>query len=100
MISAVTGMGLTELKDVLWAAVTDDRNRIAVSTITHRPLDGHHRVREEDEFIFENAPAPEEDDEEYYDYDEEDWDDADGEPENLDWEYGVNDEDDDPDGRS
>ena len=42
MISAVTGMGLTELKDVLWAAVTDDRNRIAVSTITHRPLDGHH----------------------------------------------------------
>ena len=56
MISAVTGMGLTELKDVLWAAVTDDRNRIATPSITHRPLDGHHRVREEDEFIFDKAP--------------------------------------------
>ena len=99
-ISAVTGLGITELKDMLWAEINDERNRIEVNPITHRPLDGHHRVREEDEFIFENAPAPEEDDEEYYDYDEEDWDDADGEPENLDWEYGVNDEDDDPDGRS
>ena len=99
-ISAVTGLGITELKDMLWAEINDERNRIEVNPITHRPLDGHHRVREEDEFIFENAPAPEEDDEEYYDYDEEDWDDDDGEPENLDWEYGVNDEDDDPDGRS
>lgn len=63
-ISAVTGFGLTELKDVLWATITDDRNRIATPSITHRPLDGHHRVREEDEFIFENAdPIPDNDDE-------------------------------------
>lgn len=97
-ISAVTGQGISELKDMLWAEITDERNRIEVSPITHRPLDGHHRVREEDEFIFENVPAPEEDDE-YYD--EEDWDDADGESGDLDWEYGVNgdDEDTDPDGR-
>lgn len=70
MISAVTGMGLTELKDVLWAAVTDDRNRIAVSTITHRPLDGHHRVREEDEFIFDKAPEMPDDDGDNLDYDD------------------------------
>ncbi len=66
-ISAVTGMGLTELKDMLWREITDERNRIDTEPITHRPLDGHHRVREEDEFIFENVPAPEEDDEEFID---------------------------------
>lgn len=66
-ISAVTGMGLTQLKDMLWNEITDEHNRIDVSPITHRPLDGHHRVREEDEFIFENVPAMPEDDEDYLD---------------------------------
>lgn len=66
-ISAVTGQGITELKDMLWGEITDERNRIEVSPITHRPLDGHHRVREEDEFIFENVPAMPADDEEAYD---------------------------------
>ncbi len=65
-ISAVTGMGLSGLKDMLWSEITDERNRIEVAPITHRPLDGHHRVREEDEFIFENAPAMDEE-EEYLD---------------------------------
>ena len=74
-ISAVTGFGLTELKDMLWAEITDERNRIEVAPITHRPLDGHHRVREEDEFIFENAGLPE-DDETPEDFDEEEWDDS------------------------
>lgn len=70
-ISAVTGYGLTELKDSLWEAVTDESNRVEDMPITHRPLDGYHRVREEDEFIFENAPADTDDDEEeVYDYDE------------------------------
>lgn len=68
-ISAVTGQGITELKDMLWGEITDERNRIEVSPITHRPLDGHHRVREEDEFIFENVPAMPEDDEVYDDED-------------------------------
>lgn len=68
-ISAVTGQGITELKDMLWSEITDERNRIEVSPITHRPLDGHHRVREEDEFIFENVPAMPEDDEEMLDED-------------------------------
>ena len=53
-ISAVTGMGLTELKDMLWAEITDERNRIEAAPITHRPLDGHHRVREEDEEYLED----------------------------------------------
>lgn len=66
-ISAVTGMGLTELKDMLWGEITDERNRIEAAPITHRPLDGHHRVREEDEFIFENVPSMPDDDEDYLD---------------------------------
>lgn len=61
-ISAVTGYGLTELKDMLWRAITDESNRMATPDIVHRPLDGHHRVREEDEFIFENVPVLDEDD--------------------------------------
>jgi GTP-binding protein len=71
-ISSVTGFGLQALKDMLWRAITDEANRIEPTTITHRRLDGHHRVREEDEFIFENQ-QPVEEDEDYY---EEDWDDS------------------------
>lgn len=62
-ISAVTGQGIAELKDMLWRAITDAENSGDVPDIIHRPLDGHHRVREEDEFIFENVPAADEDDE-------------------------------------
>lgn len=76
-ISAVTGQGITELKDLLWSAITAESNKIVVNPITHRPLDGHHRVREEDEFIFEQTPVNK-DDLEYDDddnYEEYDWDD-------------------------
>ena len=82
-ISSVTGFGLTELKDILWRAITDENNRLATPDIVHRPLDGHHRVREEDDYIFEFEPGPEEDedlqsispeswgaDEDGYDWDE------------------------------
>jgi GTP-binding protein len=71
-ISSVTGDGLVNLKDVLWRAITDESNRLATPDIVHRPLDGHHRVREEDEFIFkqEDMPQIEEDfDEEFDDED-------------------------------
>jgi GTP-binding protein len=78
-ISAVTGEGLTQLKDMLWGAITDENNRIATPAITHRPLDPRHRVQEEDEFIFENEPMPVDDDE--LDIADEDWDE--------DWDYGV-----------
>ncbi len=85
-ISAGTGQGITELKDMLWGEITDERNRIEVSPITHRPLDGHHRVREEDEFIFENIPQAPDDEP-----DDEEWDeDFEGE----DYGYEMLDEDD------
>lgn len=72
-ISSVTGYGLTELKDILWRAITDENNRLATPDIIHRPLDGHHRVREEDEFIFENAPMPEEEEEDLQEISPESW---------------------------
>lgn len=75
-ISAVTGQGLTELKDLLWTAINDESNRIEDMPITHRPLDVCHRVREEDEFIFENVSVDDDDDDLYYD-DEEDFDEED-----------------------
>lgn len=84
-ISAVTGQGITELKDMLWRAITDENNRGAAADIIHRPLDGHHRVREEDEFIFEYEPTEEEKEQEDEDLrsispdtwgDDIDWDDA------------------------
>lgn len=80
-ISAVTGQGITMLKDILWSAITSESNRAEATTITHRPLDGHHRVREEDEFIFENVPLPtpeipeDEDDDNWDDTVDYDWDD-------------------------
>lgn len=100
-ISAVTGYGIQELKDVLWKAITDDKNRIDAPDLIHRPLDGHHRVAAEDEFIFENTPRP--DDEEDADLqnispdawaDDIDWDDAEADdlPEEND---GSGDDDDD-----
>ncbi len=81
-ISAVTGFGIDSLKDILWSAINDDRNRIATPSITHRPLDMHHRVREEDEFIFDKPEIEEDPEEEFWDEDEEgdNWDE-------LDWEY-------------
>lgn len=79
-ISAVTGQGIDKLKDVLWVAVNDVNNQIATPSITHRPLDVRHRVREEDEFIFEQPEnLPDDVDDELYD--DGDWD--------SDWEDGF-----------
>lgn len=91
-ISAVTGLGLTELKDMLWREITAEGNRIEANPITHRPLDGHHRVREEDEFIFEPVPVEPDEDAEL---DEEDWDEGEGDDwgDDMDFEYGVNQDD-------
>ncbi len=95
-ISSVTGQGITELKDVLWRAITDDSNRITASDAAHRDLDEHHRVREEDEFIFQYVPTPEEEEAEAEDLQEispdawgEDFDYDDAE-----FDYGVNDPED------
>lgn len=87
-ISAVTGQGITALKDILWNAITSESNRAEPMTITHRPLDGHHRVREEDEFIFENVPLPtpevaDEEDDNWDDSVDYDWDD-----DTVDYDFG------------
>ena len=102
-ISAVTGQGVTELKDMLWKAINDENNRIDTSDIIHRPLDGHHRVREEDDFIIEYQPSPDEIDEEAEDLrkisaeqwsEEYDWDDADYEDNDMDDVDGADEDDD------
>lgn len=69
-ISAVTGQGLTELKDILWREINSEENAVA-QTITHRPLDPRHRVEEEDNFIFENEDTDDEPD--FSSMTDEDW---------------------------
>ncbi len=70
-ISAVTGQGLTELKDLLWREINSEEN-LAASTITHRPLDRRHRVDEEDDFIFAQEDT---DDDEWMPQTDEEWND-------------------------
>ncbi|MDE7440752.1 MAG: GTPase ObgE [Muribaculaceae bacterium] len=70
-ISAVTGQGLTELKDILWREINSEENQNNY-TMTHRNLDVRHRVEEEDNFIFEQD-EPDEDD--LSNYTDEDWED-------------------------
>ena len=50
-ISSVAQMGLTELKDLLWRTINDERNRIP-ETPVHHDLDARHRDKAEDDFIF------------------------------------------------
>lgn len=92
MISAVTDQGISELKDVLWRAVTDDANRLATIDISQRDLDDAHRVGEEDDFIF--AQTPDEDDEaDLRSISPEEWgDDIDFEDADYDFEYGMDQE--------
>ena len=77
-ISAVTGQGLTELKDLLWREINSEENQVK-QTITHRDLDVHHRVEEEDNFIFQQDDDEDEDFPEMTDQDWEDefWDEED-----------------------
>ena len=70
-ISAVTGLGIPELKDLLWREINSEENK-SNFTITHRPLDRRHRVEEEDNFIFDQEPIPDDTDELLSD---EDWED-------------------------
>ncbi len=104
-ISAVTGYGIDKLKDVLWTAITDDRNRIDSPDLVHRPLDSRHRVTEEDNFIFEYEPSADEADEEAEDLrrispetwgEDIDWDDAEVDTADEDsFDEEVDDDDDD-----
>lgn len=72
-ISAVTGQGLTELKDLLWREINSEDNQ-ARFTVTHRPLDMRHRVEEEDNFVFDQ-PEMEDEDDIYGDMSDEEWED-------------------------
>jgi len=64
-ISSVAQMGLTQLKDLLWRTINDERNRIP-ENIVQKDLDERHRVQAEDEFIFSASDLePEEEEEEY-----------------------------------
>lgn len=68
-ISAVTGEGIGELKDLLWAEINSESSQETL-TITHRKLDIKHRVPEEDQFVFEQEDSPQE-----YEMTDEDWND-------------------------
>ena len=72
-ISAVTGQGLTELKDILWREINSEDNQ-ARFTVTHRPLDMRHRVEEEDNFVFDQ-PEMEDEDDVYGDMSDQEWED-------------------------
>ncbi len=71
-ISAVTGQGIPELKDILWREINSEDNKARFS-ITHRPLDVRHRVEEEDNFIF--GQEDDDDEEDLSDYTDQDWED-------------------------
>ena len=75
-ISAVTGQGLTELKDLLWREINSEDNK-AKSTLTHRDLNVRSRVPEEDEFIFQQDDSEEEYPDEEIDWDNDFWEEED-----------------------
>ncbi len=71
-ISAVTGQGIPELKDILWREINSEENKSRF-TITHRPLDVRHRVEEEDNFIFGQEDT--DDEEDFSDLTDQEWED-------------------------
>ena len=75
-ISAVTGQGLTELKDLLWREINSEDNK-AKSTLTHRDLNVRSRVPEEDEFIFQQDDSEEKYPDEEIDWDNDFWEEED-----------------------
>ena len=75
-ISAVTGQGLTELKDLLWREINSEDNK-AKSTLTHRDLNIHSRDPEEDEFIFHQDDSEEDFPDEEIDWDNDFWEEED-----------------------
>ena len=75
-ISAVTGQGLTELKDLLWREINSEDNK-AKSTMTHRDLDVKTREPEEDDFIFYQDDSEEEFPDEEVDWDNDFWEEED-----------------------
>ena len=75
-ISAVTGQGLTELKDLLWREINSEDNK-AKSTLTHRDLNVRSRDPEEDDFIFHQDDTEEDLPDEEIDWENDFWDEED-----------------------
>ena len=75
-ISAVTGQGLTELKDLLWREINSEDNK-AKSTLIHRDLNVRSRDPEEDDFIFHQDDSEEEFPDEEIDWDNDFWEEED-----------------------
>ena len=58
-ISSVAQRGLSELKDLLWRTINDERNRLVdPSQAAQRDLDERHREADEDAFLFGPPPTP------------------------------------------
>ena len=83
-ISAISGMGISVLKDILWEELNKESNKTEgkVESIAHRPKDMSHLLEElkeegEDEDIdFEYIDEDEDiEDLEDFEYEEEDWED-------------------------
>jgi len=75
-ISAVTGQGIPELKDLLWREINSDDNRI-VGPINHRKLDIHHQGEPEDDFVFSQDDTDDEELDHEVDWDDDFWDEED-----------------------
>ena len=80
-ISSVTGMGIQQLKDILWTELNSESNKLggaSTETIVHRAKDvlklqqELKDMGEDDEFEFEYEDDADDDFE--YEYEEEDWD--------------------------
>ena len=65
-ISSVAQRGLSELKDLLWRTINDERNRLVdPSQAAQRDLDERHREADEDAFLFENVTPADAEQEEF-----------------------------------
>ena len=82
-ISSVSGMGIQQLKDLLWAELNKDSNQLEAvrrEAIVHRPKDMTklrkelEDMGEDEDFDYENEDVDDEDDFDY-EYEEEDWED-------------------------
>lgn len=72
-ISAVSGLGIVELKDLLWEEINNEDNR--VMTMTHRPIEIYRPETDEDELDEEEEEWEDDGLLEELDFDELDWED-------------------------
>ena len=75
-ISSVTGMGITELKDLLWKELNKETFH-EVERIVHKNIDVSTLSLDDDDFVIPLEEEDPDDDEEYEEY--EDWDDEEDE---------------------